>query len=175
MLESGWRHVLTISAPGHMHLSVALDGAGWHPAAWREPGARPAELFTAGYWTDVIGEAERGLLDFVTIEDGLSLQSSRGSRPDSRTDQVRGRLDAVLIAARVAPVTRHIGLVPVAVVTHTEPFHISKAIATLDYVSSGRAGVQVRVSASPHEAAHFGRRAVPPRTCGTARIRRPRS
>ena len=145
-----------------MHLSVALDGAGWHPAAWREPRARPAELFTAGYWADVITEAERGLLDFVTIEDGLSLQSARYGAPDGRTDQVRGRLDAVLIAARVAPLTRHIGLVPTVVVTHTEPFHISKAIATLDYVSAGRAGVRVRVSASPHEAAHFGRRAFPP-------------
>ena len=145
-----------------MHLSVALDGAGWHPAAWREPRARPAELFTAGYWTDVITEAERGLLDFVTIEDGLSLQSSRYGAPDTRTDQVRGRLDAVLIAARVAPLTRHIGLVPTVVVTHTEPFHISKAIATLDYVSGGRAGVRVRVSARPDEAAHFGRRTFPP-------------
>ena len=153
---------MTSSAPGPMHLSVALDGAGWHPAAWREPGARPAELLTAGYWADVIAEAESGLLDFVTIEDGLGLQSSGRSGPDSRTDQVRGRLDAVLIAARVAPVTRQIGLVPVVVVTHTEPFHVSKAIATLDYVSTGRAGVQVRVSPSPHEAAHFGRRPVPP-------------
>jgi alkanesulfonate monooxygenase SsuD/methylene tetrahydromethanopterin reductase-like flavin-dependent oxidoreductase (luciferase family) len=67
----------------------------------------------------------------------------------------------VLIAARVAPLTRHIGLVP-SVVTHTEPFHAAKAIATLDYVSAGRAGVRVRVSSSPHEAAHFGRRDVPP-------------
>ena len=25
-----------------LHLAVALDGAGWHPAAWREPDARPA-------------------------------------------------------------------------------------------------------------------------------------
>ena len=47
----------------------------------------------------------------------------------------------MLIAARVAPLTRHIGLVPTAIVTHTEPFHVSKAIATLDYVSTGRAGV----------------------------------
>ncbi len=144
-----------------MYLAVALDGAGWHPAAWREPRARPAELFTARYWADAVEEAERGLLDFVTIEDGLSLQSSRYGEPDARTDQVRGRLDAVLIAARVAPVTRHIGLVPTVIVTHTEPFHASKAIATLDYVSGGRAGVRVRVSASPHEAAHFGRRDLP--------------
>ncbi|WP_460491441.1 hypothetical protein [Dactylosporangium cerinum] len=21
----------------HLHLAVALDGAGWHPAAWRSP------------------------------------------------------------------------------------------------------------------------------------------
>ncbi len=67
----------------------------------------------------------------------------------------------MLIAARVAPVTRHIGLLPSVVVTHTEPFHAAKAIATLDYVSAGRAGVRVRVSASSHEAAHFGRRDVP--------------
>jgi alkanesulfonate monooxygenase SsuD/methylene tetrahydromethanopterin reductase-like flavin-dependent oxidoreductase (luciferase family) len=109
----------------------------------------------------VISEAERGLLDFVTIEDGLSLQSARRGEPDPRTDQVRGRLDAVLIAARVAPVTRHIGLVPTVVVTHTEPFHISKAIASLDFASSGRAGVRVKVSAARHEAAHFGRRVFP--------------
>ncbi|GHD37857.1 FMNH2-utilizing oxygenase [Streptomyces mirabilis] len=145
-----------------LHLAVALDGAGWHPAAWREPVARPRELLTAGYWTDLVTEAERGLLDFVTIEDALGLQSSHLTEPDSRTDQVRGRLDAVLIAARVAPLTSHIGLVPTAVVTHTEPFHISKAIATLDYVSTGRAGVRVQVSARAHEAAHFGRRTLPP-------------
>jgi alkanesulfonate monooxygenase SsuD/methylene tetrahydromethanopterin reductase-like flavin-dependent oxidoreductase (luciferase family) len=155
--------VLTTSAfPRTMHLAVALDGAGWHPAAWREPRARPAELLTARYWADAVAEAERGLLDFVTIEDGLSLQSSRYDEPDGRTDQVRGRLDAVLIAARVAPATRHIGLVPTVIVTHTEPFHASKAIATLDYVSGGRAGVRIRVSASPHEARHFGRREFPP-------------
>jgi alkanesulfonate monooxygenase SsuD/methylene tetrahydromethanopterin reductase-like flavin-dependent oxidoreductase (luciferase family) len=145
-----------------MHLAAALDGAGWHPAAWREPRARPGELFSARYWVDVVQEAERGLLDFVTIEDGLGLQSSRRYEPDWRTDQVRGRLDAVLIAARVAPLTRHIGLVPTTVVTHTEPFHISKAIATLDYVSTGRAGLRVQVTARPHEAAHFGRRTFPP-------------
>ena len=68
----------------------------------------------------------------------------------------------MLIAARVAPLTRHIGLVPTAVVTHTEPFHASKAIATLDYVSTGRAGVRVRISARPDEAALFGRRTIPP-------------
>ncbi len=144
-----------------IHLAVALDGTGWHPASWREPDARPADLLTARYWTELIGEAERGLLDFVTIEDGLTLQFDDPLRADDRTDRVRGRLDAVLIASRVAPLTSHIGLIPTAITTHTEPFHLSKAIATLDYVSSGRAGIRVQVSASPDAAGHFGRREVP--------------
>jgi len=151
---------MSVTSP--LHLAVALEGTGWHPAAWREPGARPGDLLTAGYWADLAREAERGLLDFVTIEDSLGLQSSRPLEPDQRTDQVRGRLDAVLIAARVAPLTSGIGLVPTVVTTHTEPFHASKAIATLDYVATGRAGVRVQVTARPYEAALFGRRAVPP-------------
>jgi len=144
-----------------LHLAVALDGTGWHPASWREPAARPAELFSAGYWTDLVREAEAGTLDFVTIEDALGLQTDRPDGPDERTDHVRGRLDAVLIASRVAPLTSHIGLVPTATVTHTEPFHISKALATLDYVSNGRAGWRVQVSGRAHEAGHFGRRTLP--------------
>jgi alkanesulfonate monooxygenase SsuD/methylene tetrahydromethanopterin reductase-like flavin-dependent oxidoreductase (luciferase family) len=144
-----------------LHLAVALDGAGWHPAAWREPDAQPGLLFTAAYWAGLAQQAERGLLDFITIEDGLDLQSDDRAGRDERTDRVRGRLDAVLIAARVAPVTRHIGLMPTAITTHTEPFHLSKAIATLDYVSGGRAGVRVQVAGRADTAAHFGRRDVP--------------
>ena len=144
-----------------VHLAVALDGAGWHPGAWREPDARPAEVFDARYWTDLVTEAERAALDFVTIEDSLGLQSEDHFQPDNRVDRVRGRLDAVLIAARIAPRTKGIGFVPTINVTHTEPFHASKSIATLDYVSTGRAGVRVQISGRHDVAAHFGRRDLP--------------
>jgi alkanesulfonate monooxygenase SsuD/methylene tetrahydromethanopterin reductase-like flavin-dependent oxidoreductase (luciferase family) len=68
----------------------------------------------------------------------------------------------VLIAAQAAPATRQIGFVPTAITTHTEPFHLSKAIATLDYVSGSRAGIRVQVAARAGTAAHFGRREIPP-------------
>lgn len=144
-----------------LHLAVALEGAGWHPAAWREPSARPADLFSADYWLDLISLAERGLADFVTIEDSFSLDASGLVADAGDTREVRGRLDAVLIADRVAPATHHIGVVPTALATHTEPFHLSKAIATLDYVSTGRAGVRVQISVRASEAAHIGRRKLP--------------
>jgi alkanesulfonate monooxygenase SsuD/methylene tetrahydromethanopterin reductase-like flavin-dependent oxidoreductase (luciferase family) len=148
-----------VTAP--FHLSVALDGAGFHPVAWRDPSARPRELFTARYWTDIALRAEHGLLDFITIEDAFSLQSSR-SAPDDRTDQVRGRLDAVLIASVIAPMTQYLGLIPTVVPTHTEPFHVASAISTLDWVSKGRAGWRPQISWKPHEAGHVGLREVPP-------------
>ncbi|MEU9179850.1 LLM class flavin-dependent oxidoreductase [Streptomyces sp. NPDC048550] len=152
---------MSVSESAPLHLAVSLDGAGGHPAAWREPGARPAELFTARYWAGLVAEAEAGLLDFVTFEDGLALQSSSPGGHDERTDRVRGRLDAVLTAARVAPLTRRIGLVGAVTTTHTEPFHISRAVATLDHVSRGRAGLHVQVSGLPYEERHFGRRPAP--------------
>src|SRR3954454_11613667 len=120
--------LLEISMP-HLHLAVALDGAGWHPAAWREPDARAAELFTAGYWVDLVTEAQRGLLDLVTFEDDLALQSTDRFADDDRTDQVRGRLDAVQVAARVAPVTEGIGLVAAAGVPPTAPLPPPQAVA----------------------------------------------
>src|SRR5438445_3329589 len=48
-----------------LRLAVALDGAGWHPAAWRSDDARPTEVFGAGYWLDLVREAQAGTLDFV--------------------------------------------------------------------------------------------------------------
>ncbi len=142
---------------GHSHLGVALDGFGWHPEAWRH--TPDGEQVTSGrYWSHLAATAERGLLDFVTFDDSLTPQRRRRAEIEPRW--LASRPDAVLIASRVAPVTSHIGLIPVATVTHTEPFHVSKAIATLDFVSHGRAGWQVRVSGTSHEAELFGRRDV---------------
>ncbi len=145
---------------GHLHVGVALDGYGWHPQAWRATvTADPTtgSVLSGRYWAELAGIAERGLLDFLTIDDTLMPQPGR--REEISPRRLAGRADAVLVAARIAPTTRHIGLIPVATVTHTEPFHISKAIATLDFVSHGRAGWQPRISATAHEAALFGRRA----------------
>ena len=114
-------------------LAAALDGAG---------------RFTSAEWAAPARHADALELDFVTIEDAF------GPPADGPA-----RLEAPLVAAHLAPLTRHVGLVPVATTTHTEPFHLSTALATVDHVSGGRGGWQVRVSADPAEAALLGRRA----------------
>ena len=137
----------------NLRMTLGLAGGGWHPAAWREPGARPGELLTAGWWADQIREAQDALIDLVTIDDALALQSSDPDGPDDRTDAVRGRLDAVVLAARLAPVTSGIGIAPVVSTTLTEPFHVSTQLATIDFVSRGRAAWLATISPSRWEAA----------------------
>jgi alkanesulfonate monooxygenase SsuD/methylene tetrahydromethanopterin reductase-like flavin-dependent oxidoreductase (luciferase family) len=96
-------------------------------------------------------------LDFVVFEDAFG-------RPPMGAGQRGGHLDALLVAARVAPVTTSIGLIPVVTTTHTEPFHVSKNIATLDFVSRGRAGWKLAVSTTEEDAARFGRKHAAPLT-----------
>jgi alkanesulfonate monooxygenase SsuD/methylene tetrahydromethanopterin reductase-like flavin-dependent oxidoreductase (luciferase family) len=129
--------------PRELHLSIELNGTGHHPAD-----ADPTAALTAAHWADLVRLAEQGALDFVTVGD-CPAQSPDGSGAGG------GRLDAVAVLARVAPVTSRIGLVPTVTTTHTEPFHTSTALAKLDVLSEGRAGWQVDVSTT--EAPALGR------------------
>ena len=143
------------------HLGIALDGAGWHPAAWRLDAARPAALFDADYWLSLVVEAQAGGIDLVTIEDSFGLQTTGYGAFELRGDEVRGRLDALLLANTIAAQVPGIGVVPTVTTTHTEPFHTATGIQTLDHVSEGWAGWRVQVSGRSHEAAHVGRRVTP--------------
>lgn len=149
-----------MSPPIPLRLGVALDGAGFHPAAWRSADARPADLLSPRYWADLATVADEAGLDFLTIEDAFGLQGQTLDGPE-RQRLALGRLDAVLTASYLGRRTRHIGLVPTASTTHAEPFHIASTIATLDYVSEGRGGWRPQVSGRPEEAAHLGLRSLP--------------
>ncbi|WP_179283929.1 LLM class flavin-dependent oxidoreductase [Bordetella genomosp. 10] len=83
------------------------------------------------HWEQAIVDADAAGVDFVTLDDRAGLASGAGQSP----------LDALLLAARVGPLTRRIGILPGAVIPLNEPFHVSTAIATLDYVTGGRAGL----------------------------------
>lgn len=128
------------------YLAVEVSGAGRHPGAWRRSDS--SALLTAAHYVELAGLAARSGADFLTLPDSFA-----GEQPG---------LDAVAIAARVAPAVPGVGLVPTATVTHTEPFHLSKAIATLDLVSSGRAGWEPAVSRTAAEAELAGRKASAP-------------
>jgi alkanesulfonate monooxygenase SsuD/methylene tetrahydromethanopterin reductase-like flavin-dependent oxidoreductase (luciferase family) len=70
---------------------------------------------------------------------------------------VPGRVNALQRAAYAGPVTRNIALVPEVDTVYTEPFHISTQLASLDYVSGGRAGWIATAAESPEAATAVGR------------------
>lgn len=125
------------------HVGIALKGPGYHPASGVDSEQRNT-IFTPDYWTQLAQTAEAAGAAFVTFEDSLGYQQF-------------GQFDASLVASWVAPQTNRIGLVPTLTTTHTEPFHLSKNVATLDHISGGRAGWQVQVSETAEESRLFGR------------------
>jgi alkanesulfonate monooxygenase SsuD/methylene tetrahydromethanopterin reductase-like flavin-dependent oxidoreductase (luciferase family) len=135
-----------------LHLGVSLDGAGAHPAARQLPGAATRPLDPARL-VRLARTAERGHFDFVSLDDSFDPPT---------TPTAPFRLDALLALARIAPATTSIGLIATVTTTHTEPFHVSKNVATLDLVSGGRAGWRVAVSTTESAARRFGRKDAQP-------------
>ncbi|TCC20135.1 LLM class flavin-dependent oxidoreductase [Kribbella speibonae] len=131
--------------------AIEIDGAGGDPGAWRGPEVDPRAILTGELAVRAAQRAEAAGVDLVTFADALEA-------PADVPDRVSVRLDALGLAARVAPVTQRIGLLPTITVTHTEPFHVQASVATLDHISGGRAGWIADVSTSAEAAAVIGRR-----------------
>ncbi|MDW4571770.1 LLM class flavin-dependent oxidoreductase [Microbacterium sp. M3] len=124
-------------------VALELDADGAHPAAPSVSGPRSPRRATARAQT-----AERFGFTAVTFDDA----------PLPAGDVAR--LDAVQRAAFAAAVTSAIGLVPVAHVAYSEPFHVATQLASLDWASNGRAGWIAAASGTAAEAAAYGREAL---------------
>lgn len=80
-----------------------------------------------GKTTDLLQSLDEGF-DLITLEDGFALSAGDG-------------FDAILFANWLGARTSHAGILAGAPINFLEPFHVSTAIATLDYVTDGRAGL----------------------------------
>ncbi|MER6914752.1 LLM class flavin-dependent oxidoreductase [Streptomyces sp. NPDC000594] len=128
-----------------MFLGMAIDATGCHPDSRRH---FPGDPLDPEHPRRLAREAERGGLDFVTLDDSMALPEG--------SPAALGRPDALTVLAGIAPLTSTIGLLATVTTTYCEPFHVSRALATLDHISRGRAGWRPRVAATAAEAAHFG-------------------
>jgi alkanesulfonate monooxygenase SsuD/methylene tetrahydromethanopterin reductase-like flavin-dependent oxidoreductase (luciferase family) len=144
-------------------LLIELDGDGGHPAAWRKSRTSPVAGLGPAKLRDSVLAAESAGFHAATFRDGplatpdssadgsadngsadngsvISGSAVNGSGVDGSAASGLGRLSALQRAAFVAPLTRSIVLVPEVDTVYTEPFHVSTQLASLDYVSRGRAG-----------------------------------
>lgn len=99
--------------------------------------------------------------DGADLTRAVLIAESAGFHAATFTDApAPGRPNALQRAAFAGPVTRTIALVPEVDSVYTEPFHVSTQLASLDYVSGGRAGWIVTAAEAPEAAAAVGRSSV---------------
>ncbi len=125
-------------------VTLELDAHGAHPAASSASAGLSPRLLASR-----VAAAERFGFTAVTFEDS-----------PLPVGDAAARLDGVQRAAFVAPLTSAIGLIPVAHVAFSEPFHLATQLASLDWASNGRAGWIAEASGTAREAAAYGREAL---------------
>ncbi|MDM7829830.1 LLM class flavin-dependent oxidoreductase [Cellulomonas edaphi] len=120
----------------HAHIGLDLTETRARAASWKDVGSTAARPFDGAHVLELVALAERGTLDFVLFDDDFTLQASRNTT-------LRGRLDPALIAARLGPRSRGIGLVASVGTRHTDPRDVAQAVASIDRASGGRAAWQL--------------------------------
>ncbi|RXZ80626.1 LLM class flavin-dependent oxidoreductase [Paenibacillaceae bacterium] len=130
--------------------------AGEHISSWRHPKSDAQGLLDFNYYKKIVQTAERGKFDMFFYADELYVWD-RFESGVSHANSIRPEPFTLLSA--LAVVTEHIGLAATISTTYNEPYHIARKLATLDYLSSGRAAWNIVTSQTDEEARNFGKEA----------------
>lgn len=126
---------------------------GAHVTGWRHGSAEPEKHLDIDFFKRFAQTAERGFFDTLFLADGLYLWDRYPSGTDHYS-QVRPEPLTLLSALSVH--TKHIGLAATVSTTYNEPYHVARALATLDHLSGGRAAWNLVTSRYDEEARNFG-------------------
>ncbi|MFI7484053.1 NtaA/DmoA family FMN-dependent monooxygenase [Kocuria sp. M1R5S2] len=122
------------AAQRQVHVAAHFPGVN-NATVWADPAS--GSHIDAESFLHMARSAERGLMDFFFLAEGLRLREHRGRIYDL---DVMGRPDTLTILSAVAAVTEHLGLAGTLSATYHEPYELARQLATLDHLSGGRAG-----------------------------------
>ncbi|MBW4022750.1 MAG: LLM class flavin-dependent oxidoreductase [Proteobacteria bacterium] len=151
-----------------MHLGAFLFNLGNHVAGWRMPGVPTDGLMSFAFYRDLAEIAERGKFDLLFHSDGLGINDTY---PEVLRHSITIRPEPLTLLSALAVTTRRIGLAATVSTTYNEPFHIARKLAMLDFLSEGRAALNLVTSSTDLEARNFGQ---PTHLDHTARYERAR-
>jgi FMN-dependent oxidoreductase (nitrilotriacetate monooxygenase family) len=127
--------------------------------AWRYPSSEQFRFLDADYYQHIARTLERGKFDLIFFADKLAVP---GRFPKSVEDNLRNgswgaaHPDPMLLLASIAAATERIGLASTISTSYGAPFHVARAVSTLDHLSKGRAAWNVVTSTEDSEAQNFG-------------------
>ncbi|WP_240419248.1 LLM class flavin-dependent oxidoreductase [Paenibacillus periandrae] len=131
-----------------MKLGLFWAAAGHHIAGWRHPSAEASANENLKFIQNMVKKAESGKFDLFFLGDALD--SSAVAPP---SDIVR--FEPLTLLTAISTVTHHIGLIATASTTYSEPFHLARIFASLDHLSSGRAGWNIVTTSAARAALNF--------------------
>ena len=125
-----------------VRLSFSPTVYGQHHFAWRLPEATRLGLLAPGRLLELARTVERGKFDYFFCGSQL------GGDQDWQPYNYRGGFfpHSIAMAAQVAAVTEHVGIVPTLNTNVLVPYELALAIGSLDHFSGGRAGVNLITS-----------------------------
>lgn len=138
-----------------MHLGAFLPGPGHHVAAWRHRETPENSGLNFRHYLDMARTAERGCFDMIFLSDGVGVRNAYANEDELSRWGRTVHFEPITLLSALAATTENIGLTATASTTYNEPFHIARKFASLDFLSSGRAGWNVVTSVTDLEAQNF--------------------
>ena len=140
----------------YLNLNAYLRNSGYHEAAWRVSPADPAGVLDPRHYIGLARTAERGVLDSIFLPDSPGVA-------EFRSEYLPGAgFDPLQLLSSVAAVTEQVGLIATVSTTYSYPWDVARRLATLDFLSQGRAGWNILTTVEPATAGNFGDQPHPP-------------
>jgi FMN-dependent oxidoreductase (nitrilotriacetate monooxygenase family) len=139
-----------------MRLGAFFHGMGHHIASWRHASADPRLVTSLSGYIEMAQTAERGGFDMIFLPDNLSVRE-RNPRALRHVSDYIVQIEPLSLLCALAAVTKNIGLLATASTSYNEPYHLARRLASLDFLSEGRAGWNLVTSTTDAEARNFGR------------------
>ena len=140
----------------YLNLNAYLRNSGYHEAAWRVSTADPADVLDPRYYAELARTAERGVLDSIFLPDSPGVA-------EFRSEFLPGAgIDPLQLLSSVAVATEQVGLIATVSTTYSFPWDVARRLATLDFLSHGRAGWNIVTTVEPASAGNFGDQPHPP-------------
>lgn len=126
---------------------------GAYPSGWRYPGAHRTPATDADVLRRIAREGEDAGLDYLFFGDWLAT----GPDLEFRDPYLLARIDPLSAVLFLAGITSRIGLIATVNTTYADPYATARALASLDVLTGGRAGVNLVTGAEPRAAGNHGR------------------
>jgi alkanesulfonate monooxygenase SsuD/methylene tetrahydromethanopterin reductase-like flavin-dependent oxidoreductase (luciferase family) len=126
----------------YLTLNAYLRNSGNHEAAWRVSPADPASVLDSRHYIELARTAERRVLDSIFLPDSPGVA-------EFRSEYLPGAgFHPLQLLSLAATATEQVGLIA-TISTHSYSWDVARRLATLDFLSHGRAGWNIVTTADP--------------------------